>query len=563
MPTQRLSMRRIREVLRLRHQGLVVGGGNDYCATRSNGVAREHQYYHAMRQVLPKSGNLVSSWMIFPLACALVVIGAKCWMIAHYGSPTPYWDQWDAEGAFLYPKYFGGTLQISDLIAPHNEHRILVTRLWSLLLLELGGYWDPILQMVANTLILGAAVALLVISFQPILDRRLWIAFTLFTTAVFALPSGWENTLCSFQSPWYFMLLFSIGGLVAIVDAPTFTTRWWLAMLLLILSYFSIASGALSMAAAFAICLVQTIVRRRSGLREWLALAVLAALTVVMVWYIPMLPYHAPLKAHSIGQFLQAMMEIASWPAALGRATVVKLLCAIIIHAPALLASIYVIRQRPPLADRRWLLVALTGWVALQAAATAYGRATGPTASRYLDVFAIALPLNEACLLHFWHAPEKAWLRRLAFSASAVWLLLVLLSLTAYTVKRSLPDMADWRATGQDQTKNLRAYLDTGDISALENKPYQHIPYPDANRLAMIVSQPVIRALLPPALVGEASAGRAQQRGLARFTGHAVEAIKEYALRWGALLMPAGIILFVIGLAAHRRRREEPTPPRT
>src|SRR5450759_4725885 len=99
------------------------------------------------------------------------------------------WGAIKSEICNVPPKYLGYKKAPS---ASHNEHRILVTRLWSLLLLELGGYWDPILQMVANTLILGAAVALLVISFQPILDRRLWIAFTLLTTAVFALPSGWE-----------------------------------------------------------------------------------------------------------------------------------------------------------------------------------------------------------------------------------------------------------------------------------------------------------------------------------------------------------------------------------
>ena len=32
--------------------------------------------------------------MIYPFACALVVIGAKYWMISHYASPTPFWDQW-------------------------------------------------------------------------------------------------------------------------------------------------------------------------------------------------------------------------------------------------------------------------------------------------------------------------------------------------------------------------------------------------------------------------------------------------------------------------------------
>ena len=67
----------------------------------------------------------VSSWVIHPVACALVGIGAKCWMIARYGSPTPFWDQWDAEAAGLYPNFLSGTLHFSDLIAPHNEHLCL------------------------------------------------------------------------------------------------------------------------------------------------------------------------------------------------------------------------------------------------------------------------------------------------------------------------------------------------------------------------------------------------------------------------------------------------------
>jgi hypothetical protein len=134
-------------------------------------------------------GTNVSSWMIYPLACALAVIGVNCWMIAHYGSPTPVWDHWDAEGAILYLKYLGGTLQVSDLIAPPNEHA------YGTLLLEVGGYWDPILQMVANTLILGAVVALFIAAFRPILDRRSWVIFAMFAMMISSLPFGWGNTL--------------------------------------------------------------------------------------------------------------------------------------------------------------------------------------------------------------------------------------------------------------------------------------------------------------------------------------------------------------------------------
>jgi hypothetical protein len=388
----------------------------------------------------------------------------------------------------------------------------------------------------------------------------------LFSSVIFSLPFGWENTLAGFNSQWYFLLLFSIAGLVTIIDAAALTLRWWLATLLLIASYFCMAGGVLTVAAAFAVCVVQFAVGRRSGLVELLALAVLGAVTAVMVRSIPVLELHAPLRAHSIGQFVRALFHIASWPALPGpQPAIINLLRAALMNAPAVLVSIHVIRLRPPLADRRWLLLALAGWAALQAAAIAYGRATGPTAPRYLDVFAIALLLNGVCLLYLLRVFKESWLRRrIAFCAIALWMLLIVPGATTHTLRYSVPELAHKGVTGRAGTENLRAYLDTKDITVLENKPRFHIPYWEAHRLAAIVSMPVIHALLPPALVGEASAARTQERGLARFTGRTVEATKEYSLRWGALLMPAGAILFVLGLAVQRRRREmKPAPSRT
>jgi hypothetical protein len=508
-----------------------------------------------MRQ--PSLGNNVSAWMIYPFSCALVVIGAKCWMIAGYGSPTPFWDQWDAEAAGLYPNFLSGTLNFSDLIAPHNEHRILMTRLWSLLLLELGGYWDPILQMVANTLILGAVVALFIAAFRPILDSRSWLVFALFSMVIFALPFGWENTLAGFNSQWYFLLLFTVSGLVVIIDAAAFALRWWLAVLLLILSYFCMAGGTLTVAAAFAVGVVQFIVGRRSGLRELLALAILAGLTVVMAHYTPVVAGHAPLKAHSVGQFLQALMGIMSWPASKVTTFIVwTTVCATLTQAPAWLMITDAIRIRPPLTDRRWLAIALVGWVTLQALVMAYGRAAAGTAPRYLDLLAVGWLLNGACLLYLLSAyPALRQQRRLAIGAIAAWLLPSLVGMTL-NVGYSIRDMAENGASGRAATENLRTYLDTGDVRALENKARLDIPYPDPQRLAMLASTPSIRALLPPALVGEGSSAHARDRGLAQFTGRPIEALKNIALQWGVLLIPAGLALFFVGLTMQLRREQ-------
>lgn len=204
----------------------------------------------------------LAGWIAFPFAAALMVIGAKAWMVGRYGSPTPFWDQWDAEGAILYPKYFGGTLRLGDLIAAHNEHRIAVTRLWSLLLVELGGSWDPILQMLANALLLGGFVFVFVSAFRPILDGVCWLGFALLAAVIFSLPFGWENTLEGFQSAWYFVLLFGIAGLIAIMPAAAFSLRWWLAIVTMVIGFFCLASGTFAVAAAFAAGLAQFAVGR-------------------------------------------------------------------------------------------------------------------------------------------------------------------------------------------------------------------------------------------------------------------------------------------------------------
>ena len=206
-----------------------------------------------------------------------------------------------------------------------------------------------------------------------------------------------------------------------------------------------------------------------------------------------------------------------------------------------------------PLHDRRWFLVALGGWIALQIAAIAYGRAAVPMAPRYFDTYVLATILNAACLLYLIGLARPLLNGRRGVAALVVWAGLILPGLSVAAVLYFNQAAANM-VTAQLETQNLRAYLETGDIGTLENKPPFDIPYPDAKRLAAIASSPVIRALLPPELVGAASAARAQQRGVARYTGHAVETFKNLARRWGVVLIPIGLLIFALSFGTQFRR---------
>ena len=73
--------------------------------------------------------------LLSAVALALLVVGARWWLIGNYSSDVPWLDQWDAEAQGLYqPTHVAW-------FAPHNEHRIFFTRLLALGLLRANGQW--------------------------------------------------------------------------------------------------------------------------------------------------------------------------------------------------------------------------------------------------------------------------------------------------------------------------------------------------------------------------------------------------------------------------------------
>jgi hypothetical protein len=64
----------------------------------------------------------------------------------------PDWDQWDAEAGELFTPWFENDHFLTHLFTPHNEHRVILTKLQNLALVLLGGQWDSRLEAVTNAL---------------------------------------------------------------------------------------------------------------------------------------------------------------------------------------------------------------------------------------------------------------------------------------------------------------------------------------------------------------------------------------------------------------------------
>jgi hypothetical protein len=471
-------------------------------------------------------------------ACLLAVVGAKFWLINAFGSETPFLDEWTSVAERIFKPFMDGALRISDLVDYSNEHRVFMTRIVALVLLQFNRYWDVVSEMKFNAFVHVAAIGVFLVVVRNAVGKEAFLILCAFVALLFAIPFGWENILIGFQSQFYFLLLFSVASLWFLHGSTAWRPAWWLAILCAIACHFSMASGVITVAAGMGIVLAQMLAGRRRGLGEFLALAAQAALFVGMAMDIPVLPGHAPLKAHSFTQFATAFFSAAGWPLSLP-----PILASVINYAPVSFIAILTLRERPPKDDYRWFVVGMGGWVILQFVSLAYGRAVGTLASRYLDIMVFGVAVNFLCLVIVLNTVK---LRGISFgAAAAIWLFAVCAGAKAISY---LPvQIADWNRHTTAATINLSDYLATGDLKYLKGGPLYDIPFPSAEVLAAIVSAPEIRAILPPSLLKEAHGAGAADTAWSRRLAVAVTlGLRALGIRSGETLLPLGVVLFFI-----------------
>jgi hypothetical protein len=433
-------------------------------------------------------------WLQY-LALFLVVVGARLWLVFLYGSPLPILDQWDGEAASVFKPWIDGMLSISDLFRPHNEHRLVLSRLLALGLLSLNGQWDSLLELAANALICGLIAIAVGAALIRLLGHRHRIAVLTGVMFWFSLPYAQENTLWGLQSSFYFLLLFSLLTIWGLLFQPAFSFRWGLGATGAILSCFSMASGFFAALATLGILFVRVLKSRRVT-RD---VVVTVVFTVVVIGtsllFHVSVARHESLRAASFTAWLIVFGRCLAWPFCDTPAA------SLIIYFPvAWLSLCYFTRKATSFAVNRSvpieLLLAAAGWVMLQAAAIALtraGDAHAPIASRYMDIlgFGALVNFSAAMILLFDHPSQPFW-RRFTF---AIWTLILLVG-SAHLSYRQITAQSGRGAYLRLAEQNVAAYVATSELSYLD-APEQPIPYPDAQRLAMLLDDPSIRRILP------------------------------------------------------------------
>lgn len=433
------------------------------------------------RYLWPWTNRPRQAWLLVA-AATLAVAGAKFQLIQVCGTDVPFGDQWAGEAATTYAPFVQGEFGIGQLFTPHNEHRIIFTRLFDLLLLRINGQWDPRLQLIADVFILMAALALLL---HAIARRLAPLPATAVIVAGISLYGSvvlWENTLNGFQSQFYFMLLFSILHVLRTVESRPFSRGAWVGHVAGLCNLMTLALGMIS---AFAVLgwlawrRLRCFERRKDDplIFGWnLAL-------VVGGWILlPVSPRSGGLGPPTLTAWGETILHILSWPVAHWPA-------GLFIWAPGLVfLAIAVIRPKR-VAGYDWLL-ALGLLALLLAGATSVTR--GGIASRYADHFSLGIIFNLSCL--FCCRATGRWLIVL-IAFGTLWVSTVAQNLwrqeklSHEITLRHLPAQAERRGAA------LRQFLASGDRTILEREN-EYSP-PDLEILDTYRRRPELAAVLP------------------------------------------------------------------
>ncbi|HEY3763126.1 MAG TPA: hypothetical protein VGN23_15375 [Verrucomicrobiae bacterium] len=476
----------------------------------------------------PEASLKCFGWWL--LALFLVTMGGQLWVVSLYGSPVPIWDQWD-EAYQIFKPWVEGHLTWSALIAPDNNHRILLTRLLDLALIKMNGRWDPMLQMTVNAFIHAVYACALAFGLWKMWGRKNgWlICFPLMP--FFALPYGGENAIWGMNSQWYFLDLFGLVAMTGLGFAKPGSWQWWGGVIAAILGFFSMATGVLAPLVAGGLVLLRALKNRRMekgsliGLCACLILVALGAATVVMP------KDNGSMQAHSFGEFTATLSHFLAWPFP----DITIMACVMALP----LVLLFIVWLRPNFQEQRMaeFLLALAGWSALQSVAISYGRANAdlylPVASRYMDVcnvLAIAAIFAAILLGTIWERPKLS-------VGNGMMLPMIFAGVAFFGMCRVSQRVAEdvlvvtrqWNLIAEERSQTFMA---TGNEKDLFDAPTIQ---PDPRKALRLFRDPSLQTILPAACFPPEKAPNA-----GRLSGAA-----QWIFGHHILFLSSGLILFV------------------
>ena len=432
----------------------------------------------------------------FALGLFAFILGVRWAVFDRYGMTLPEWDQWDAEGLKLLAPWFNQDGFLSALFTPHNEHRVVLTKLLNLGLTVANGHWDQRLEATFNALFPASIAVAFFLLARRHLTRRWLGAFGLFLGFILAFPFAWQNVLGGFHSQQFFLVGLALIAIALLPFSAPWSGRWWIGAAAALLGLFSMASGFFGAVVVIGLLGVQYFRRERTLRSAWPTLVVCVAASALGWFTRHEFAPHASLKAQNLHDFVFTIIRSLQWPAPLST------WFALVLWLPWtwLVVRVVFVGSRPLSAPSRafgYFILGLGVWVWLQLVATGYARgAGGPApASRYIDTLVFGLIANALALMWL-AAPELLArpARRLLAVAALAWVGVFAWGAQAELRQIFINELPAVKVYHDYCEINVRNYLLTGNEKFLD---HEEIPYPGAIAFLERIGIPALRQRLP------------------------------------------------------------------
>jgi hypothetical protein len=433
-----------------------------------------------------------TNWLLFAFLFTLMVL-PRWYYVENFAVALPFWDQWDAEWVGLLKPWTENKLVFSNLWINHNEHRIVPTRLMTLLCFELSGVWSNMVEARLNIL-LGVSTPLLLIWLlyrKGELSGFRWLVVAVIVADA-TMPFSWENMLIGFQSQFYFLNLFTLLSMALAVYRPQSIGIMLIVTGLCVLSVLTMASGLITPIAVAFVYSLNNYVQQRWSARTLVMFAILFLIGITGYITMPNIAAHHFLHAQNMTEMIKTTIRIMGWPLTDHKLYIGLLWLPTLITIPAMLVN-----RRFKRIDL--LMFGCFIWTGAQVLALAYGRGHElyDVASRYTEILLLGLAGNAWFVIR---ATEEFTTHRKARISLHI-VAFTFFSAIFYSHAQRLP--RDLEAMKMDhelrliQTNNVYLYLKTGDKRVLE-KPRMHIPYPNVEGFRNILDHTGVRKLLLP-----------------------------------------------------------------
>jgi len=442
------------------------------------------------------TGSLRLRWLTAAIVL-LLVGGAQLGLVAGAGTDIPFQDQWDSEGRGLYPAWVDGSLHAGDLFSPHNEHRILWTRLLDLALFSADGQWDPLVQLVVGAglhALLAAGLVLLLT--RGMLAVPAWILAG--TITLLSLPlAAWHNALWGFQSQVYFVLLFSLGALAVLAPPGSPPLRIAAGCALALAAMFAMGAGLL-----VPFVLLGGIAWRGLGGKLDGRRAIPVVILAAVAWMLRAdVPAHEALRAGSVADFCGAFLRLLAWPYP------EQPWVGLVLNLPLLLLAGLRVRRRRAVVVAEDFVWLAAGWVVATLAVTAWSRGgsaefAAGVPSRYVD-FVVLLPLLNAWAVVVLACGSAGRVRLLG----GVWLVFLLLGWWG-AVLLAWQNILRPRLRERDAPVRLvQAFQMSGNPEVFAGQPRLLVPHPNPETVRAVLHDPRLQGRLPPSLQPDRPSG--------------------------------------------------------